>query len=856
MKRLYILLIYLFSVSSISQHEISISINLDTINNSLDISQQVILKYKKKFDTIYLIDWNNSFKSNKSELGKRFIEEYSKSFYFAKKEQKGSTTIKEILSGNGEKLNHFRETKFNDIIGIVNNGRDTLNLNYRINIPSDKFTGYGYSKIKEYSLQYWMLTPANYNKNWIYYDNKNLNDIPNSKFVISSLELKTPINYNVFSDLDKKIETINNGYKKVTKWSSNYIKDPKIYINKNNHFNITNLNSDTEIFFNKNAKFDLDNKSKKESDLKVLNFINSNINFDNTKFIISESDYKNNKIYDLSFLPKIIKIYPEEFIYEMSILKILLNKILNNRLNDNPRKDYWYKDGIQIYFLIRYVEEYYSDLKLAGNLSELPALKKLYASKISYNDKYKLGIKHMYRLNNYQNLDIPKDSLLKFNSEIVSKYSSGLIFKTISNDIGKESLSYLINNSFSNKINSSSEYFKNQINLFNGNKINYFESLLKNDKPLIENINNKKGSNYKINYKPFKLKLGKDVEDPRYNHIYITPIFSYKNIYDGFTVGTQINNKSIFKKEFNYKIKPLYAVNSKKISGSAYIFKSINYRKENLFLVNYGLYANLRSYDNDSRVKIFSPFISLNFRDNDDLRSNKLKTLMLRGLKISHDGNIESIPEYEIFNIKYSNMNTGLLNSKKWYIDYQYSNIFSKISFNYQIKKMFKNNREFNFRLFSGYFTHNKLNYQNNYFDYSLDRPTDYLYDYYYYGRSEDRGILSQQIIMGEGGFKSKIDNPFSNNFITTINMSSTIWKNFLLYTDIGILNSIDKKSLRFVYDSGIRFNIIENYFEIYFPIKSTNGYEIKNSNYEEKIRFLFTFEPDVLLGLFRRKWY
>jgi hypothetical protein len=137
-----------------------------------------------------------------------------------------------------------------------------------------------------------------------------------------------------------------------------------------------------------------------------------------------------------------------------------------------------------------------------------------------------------------------------------------------------------------------------------------------------------------------------------------------------------------------------------------------------------------------------------------------------------------------------------------------------------------------------------------------LDRPTDYLYDYYYYGRSEDRGILSQQIIMGEGGFKSKIDNPFSNNFITTINMSSTIWKNFLLYTDIGILNSIDKKSLRFVYDSGIRFNIIENYFEIYFPIKSTNGYEIKNSNYEEKIRFLFTFEPDVLLGLFRRKWY
>ena len=856
MKKLIILIINLLSVCSYSQHEISISADLDTINNTLNISQQIILKYEKKLDTVYLIDWNNSFKSNESELGKRFIEEYSKSFYFAKQEKRGSTRIKKISSSKGEKLKYFREINFDDIIGVINNGNDTLHLNYSIKIPSDRFTGYGFNRAKEYNLQYWMLVPAIFKENWIYYDNKNLNDIPNSKFTVSSLKLEVPKNYTIFSDLDKKNETIDKGSKKIIKWSSKYINNPKIYINKNNHFDISDLNSDIKLLINKNIKFDLKNDLKKGSDLKVLSFLSSNINFDKNKFIISESDYKSNKIYDLSFLPKIIKIYPEEFIYELNILKILLNKILNNNLENNPRKDYWYKDGIQIYFLIKYVEQYYPNLKLAGNLSKLPGLKKLYASKISYNDKYKLGIKHMYRLNNYQNLDIPKDSLLKFNSEIVSKYSSGLIFKNISENIGKESLVFLINNSFSKKFSSSSNYFKNQINLFNTDKMDYFESLLKNNHPLINNSSQDFRSNNKINYKPFKLKLGKDVEDPRYNHIYITPIFSYKNIYDGFTLGTQINNKSIFKKEFNYKIKPLYAVNSKKISGSAYIFKSINYRKKNLFLLNYGLYANLRSYNNDSRVKIFSPFISLNFRDNNDLRSNKLNTLLLRALKISHNGLIESIPEYEIFNIKYSNMKTGLLNSNKWYVDYQYSNLFSKISFSYQIKKMFKTNREFNLRLFSGFFISNKVNNQNNYFDYSLDRPTDYLYDYYYYGRSESSGILSQQIIMAEGGFKSQIDNPFSNNFITTINISSTIWKNFLLYTDIGFLNSLDQTSIRFVYDTGIRFNIIENYFEVYFPIKSTNSFELKEKNYEEKIRFLFTFEPDVLLGLFRRKWY
>ena len=109
---------------------------------------------------------------------------------------------------------------------------------------------------------------------------------------------------------------------------------------------------------------------------------------------------------------------------------------------------------------------------------------------------------------------------------------------------------------------------------------------------------------------------------------------------------------------------------------------------------------------------------------------------------------------------------------------------------------------------------------------------------------------------MAEGGFKSKLTNPSSNNFISTINISSTLWKNLLLYVDLGVLNTKINNSYRVVYDSGFRFNIIADYFEIYFPIKSSNGLEIERPNYNEKIRFLFSFEPDVLLGLFRRKWY
>ena len=272
-------------------------------------------------------------------------------------------------------------------------------------------------------------------------------------------------------------------------------------------------------------------------------------------------------------------------------------------------------------------------------------------------------------------------------------------------------------------------------------------------------------------------------------------------------------------------------------------------------MINYGLYGNISSYDQNSLAKIYTPFINFNFRESSNLRENKLNSLNLRFLKISNNGNTDITPEYQIFNLKYVSLKSGVINHKKWFLDYQISKSFSKISFSYEFRKLFKSNRELNIRLFTGYFISNK-NSSDDYFDFSLDRPTDYLYDYNYYGRSENNGFFSQQIIMAEGGFKSKLTNPSSNNFISTINISSTLWKNLLLYVDLGVLNTKINNSYRVVYDSGFRFNIIADYFEIYFPIKSSNGLEIERPNYNEKIRFLFTFEPDVLLGLFRRKWY
>jgi hypothetical protein len=49
---------------------------------------------------------------------------------------------------------------------------------------------------------------------------------------------------------------------------------------------------------------------------------------------------------------------------------------------------------------------------------------------------------------------------------------------------------------------------------------------------------------------------------------------------------------------------------------------------------------------------------------------------------------------------------------------------------------------------------------------------TNCIFDYNYYGRSENTGFFSQQLIIAEGGFKSKLDTSFANQWMTTVNAS------------------------------------------------------------------------------------
>ncbi|MBT8310325.1 MAG: metalloprotease, partial [Flavobacteriaceae bacterium] len=96
---------------------------------------------------------------------------------------------------------------------------------------------------------------------------------------------------------------------------------------------------------------------------------------------------------------------------------------------------------------------------------------------------------------------------------------------------------------------------------------------------------------------------------------------------------------------------------------------------------------------------------------------------------------------------------------------------------------------------------------------------------------------------------------PFANQWISTINGSTSIWQYIHAYGDIGLVKN-KGNNVKVVYDTGIRLSLVQDYFELYFPVYSKLGWEIAQPNYDQKIRFQITLDPQTLLGLFRRKWF
>jgi hypothetical protein len=913
-------------------------VELNPTKNILSVQQEIRFfnQSNDTLKTIVLNDWNNAYSVKNTPLAKRFSDEFYRGFHLAKESERGSTNNLNITTPDQRLLIWQRPEKNPDLVIVQLNEQLlpkqqlTFTLNYKIKIPSDKFTRYGYASNGSFHLKNWYLIPARYeNDAFVKNSNNNLDDIANG---ISDFEidLKIPASLAATSDLASEKSAAIDGF-------TNYRLSGK---NRTDFSLIIAPKSDFVSYKNEELEVATDLKDNKLDEIQKAIIIDRIVNFCKNligdypyqKLVVSQVNYERNPFYGLNQLPSFLSPFPDEFIYEIKFLKTYLNEFLKTSLHLNPRKDNWIYDGIQVYAMMKYIDEHHPDTKMIGSASKIRLLKSFNLANIDFNSQYSYFYMLMARRNLDQALGDPKNSLIKFNEQIASKYRAGSSLRFLDD--------YLQNNAVANSIQEF--YKKNQqvqvsrtdfesiLRANTSKNINWFFSRIINSRTIIDykfsNVTKTKDSitfsiinrtaapipvpiygtnkgvivykqwldieecdstftiprnnidklvlnlknevpEYNLrnnweklegffpNNRPIKFVFMKDLEDPYYNQILYVPSFYY-NLYDGLTPGIRLHNKTILEKPFIYDINPSYSTKSNNLSGSAVFAVNQNIRNSTFYNARYSISGSYFHYAQDATYLRLNPSIQLRIRE-PNFRDNRKQLFSFRQIIVNREQSafiLDNSPaNYSVFDARYINTKTEVTNHFNFVSNVQISGNFGKVTGEIEYRRLFEDNRQLNLRLYIGNFLYNRT--QSDFFSFALDRPTDYLFDYNYLGRSESSGLFSQQYIIAEGGFKSKIATPFANRWITSFNASYSIWNWIEVYGDVGMLKN-GGNNTKFVYDSGIRLNLVTDYFELYFPVYSSNGWEISQNNYNEKIRFIFTFSPRTLITLFNRKWF
>ncbi len=544
--------------------------------------------------------------------------------------------------------------------------------------------------------------------------------------------------------------------------------------------------------------------------------------------------------------------YP--FVYQFSARKNLdqsLQTQTDSLSNFNRKIVNKYKAGLGI----RYLDEYIKDSIIKNSLQEFYNKSSLQLTKSVYFNEI-LQSKTNKNLNWFFNDYLQTDKKIDYTIDKIEqdKDSTKVYIKNISNFTAPVTL-YGINNK--------SIIFKQWIENIDSLKIitipnKDIDRLSLNYEYLYPELNlrnNWKKLDKKLLNRPLKFTFFKDVEDPYYNQIFYNLFFGY-NFYDGLLLGPDLYNQALFKKKWLFNITPTYGFKSKTLTGSISLFYEYLPQNTSVYRYRAGLVGSKSHYDQDLAFNKFTPFVQIDFNRN-SLRDVGGKSLIARYVVVDKELPLvienPEIYKYNVFDIRYGYSKPDIIKDLRYFADFQYSNDFSKLSFDIRYRKLTDKNRQFDFRMFFGTFLHNDT--ESDFFSFALDRPSDYLFDYSYLGRSEDSGIFSQQIIIAEGGFKSIFENQFANQWLFSTNASIGIWRWVEAYVDGGFVKNYNENAY-FRYDTGIRLNFVHNILEVYFPLQSSLGFEPSLPNYSSKIRFVLTFSPKRIYNFIKRGFY
>ena len=368
--------------------------------------------------------------------------------------------------------------------------------------------------------------------------------------------------------------------------------------------------------------------------------------------------------------------------------------------------------------------------------------------------------------------------------------------------------------------------------------------------------------------KPFDLKLRDhllkiDQEKPSRFALNIMPFAAWNN-YDKFMLGGLFHNQKTGIKNFEYALAPLYSFVTKDILGIAHLKYNIFPSTSSINRVSIGF--KLKSFhenynpkfDYDLKYYRLAPSVTMqigNSLDSSTVHTIQAKSIFLftenpllafDGTQVVYNGNkmensLINRLSYKLENFRQLNP-YGLLLTLE-HQAYKILNItnesYLKASLELKTSYVYKKDKYIDFRFFAGTYIFNSRDTTNTYFNeltrgsYSTTTQgyTDYTYDDFYFGRSDQEDIWSQQVSLREGALKNAFGGVFnigaSNQLVLSLNMKADLPVDlpFSLplkpYFDIAYFKKFKEEELsnQLVYSGGVMLDFWDEVVGIYFPI-------------------------------------
>ncbi|SUX47972.1 Uncharacterised protein [Chryseobacterium indoltheticum] len=922
---------------SAQKDSIYIHAKLSQDRKTLEINQDIVYHNHsdKALNSIKLLNWIAAYNKRGTSLVYRKLEDRNNSLHFAKQEALGKVLELNIKTTENQPVifpNTSEENLFLNLNEALPTGKSIkFQLQYKLQLPDKKFTGYGTSE-QDIALKYFFIVPDHFDPENI--SGRDYHDIEESVNFNTywSVDFDTPSNSFIQSNLQQIQPNSFKGY---------LDSDPEFIISKNN-FPTIKVNTDdikTEIKFGYNiSKQDIQNL---EFYLPLqLRFIKDKIGFVPEQLFISEKfrakeDFFGNN--DIKFWKFRFKLFSDAENIDLDYFGIISKKILDESIITDKQENHWFKNGLKSYLEIQYLKKFYGDAKLLGNLPEtsllgIKPLKLFHASRVKLLDRYGLAYQYIMSQNLDQKIDEPFSVLSNFNDMAISSFETGSLFSYSADKMGEEKFNSLLKNYIAEntdkqaypedfldqlaKEEPSTSYLKgflkqkNRVNFKlknfrvnnelldikiakntdeaipvkletqtrSGDRTSYWIETEENEKLKTVSLPSEDiykitlnndyifpEANYRDNFlytkglfsnaKKIKFKLIKDIPNPEFNEIYLNPRIRFTNTYDKFLIGVNFKNQSLFDQKFLYSLTPSFSTGTGKMTGSGSVSYSFLPAESVIQRLTFGVSGSYFHYDYDLAYQKNSLYSNINFRKNP-------RSTVSRGLGISYtyferDLNAKMIAnrdydKYNLWTVGYGYTDNQMIHEKSFSLSTQGMEDYNKITAEGFYRWEFAPRQKLSLRLFAGYFVRNET--RNNTFNYGISRVSDYSFSYNLLGQSASSGILSQQFILADGGFKSFIPGTV-NQWITSFNVDSSVWKIFHVYADAGVYKNKNNPT-QFIWDSGLKVRLIPDFLEIYLPVQSSLGFEPGFKDYGKRIRYTLVLNLSTIINAARRGWY